>query len=417
MMGQLSVETTFTTERGELCAKIPRKSPQNTAIFVQLEINPHMNAKRLTHPLLIIGSPGAAPDIRYATGFVTLDPVVYLRHKKKNYLVVPVLELGRAQNEAPQSIVLTPQDLQISPEERGQVSAWAVGLLRHLSINAIQAGPQIPAGAVRAIEQRGVRVELSNQPPFPERAIKKKEELIKLAEAQTAAVAAMRAAVCAIRDALIARDGRLMRRGKALTSERVRELVDLALLKHGCMARDTIIAGGRQGADPHDRGRGPLRAGQTIVLDIFPQHKTTGYWGDITRTVIKGTPTPTQEAMYRAVFAAQRDALAMAKPGMPVRRIHEHVTKTFADRGFKTEVKEGVARGFFHGTGHGVGLEIHEAPSISLNDAVLREGHVVTIEPGLYDPEHGGVRIEDTVIITRSGCRPLATFPKTFRLP
>lgn len=366
---------------------------------------------------MLIGSPGDAPDIQYGSGFRALDPMVFFKNGTRVFLVVPVLELGRARKEAPRATVLTPQDLPIEPEDRRRVAEWALGLLRHLRVRSIQVTHTFPAGILRHLEQKGIRVTVQTAPAFPARAVKSGPEIKCIALSQAAAVAATNAAIRMIRAAGIGRSGELTLNRRALTSERVRYEVDATLLKHGCFARDTIIAGGRQAADPHDRGHGPLRAGQTIVLDIFPQHKTSGYWGDITRTVIKGPATPAQRAMYRAVLKAQLRALALVRPGMPVRRIHEEVQRVFDEAGFPTEVKDGVARGFFHGTGHGVGLDIHEAPSVSPNDAKLRVGHVITIEPGLYYPEHGGVRIEDTVVVTRAGCKFLATCGKGFQLP
>ena len=372
--------------------------------------------KRLTDDLLLIGSPGDSSDVRYASGFNAVDPMVFLQHRKKVFLVVPLLELGRAKRESPGAHVLTPQELPIAQEKRRRVSDWALGLLKHLGVKRVRVAPTFPSGSLRYLEAAGIRVAIDDQPPFPQRAVKAKSEVAKIESSQRAAVAAMNAGIALIRRARVNGAGFLTHNGKKLTSEDVRFVVDVELLKNGCMARDTIIAGGRQAADPHDRGRGPLRAGQTIVLDIFPQNKTHGYWGDITRTVIKGPASAKQRAMYRAVHEAQTVALSLVKPGVVVRRIHQAVQDVFKRWDFPTEIKNGVARGFFHGTGHGVGLDIHEAPSVGLSDVRLRTGQVITVEPGLYYPEHGGVRIEDTVVVTRRGYEFLATCPKTFEL-
>jgi Xaa-Pro aminopeptidase len=174
----------------------------------------------------------------------------------------------------------------------------------------------------------------------------------------------------------------------------------------------TIVAGGPQSADPHERGHGPLRAGQPIVIDIFPQHMETGYWGDITRTVVRGRAPAALRAMYRAVREAQEDALRAVRPGVSGATVHRGVVATFARRGFATGVVDGKQVGFFHGTGHGVGLQVHEAPSLALAHRRLPRGAVVTVEPGLYYPEIGGVRIEDTVVVTADGCEVLAACSK-----
>ena len=104
------------------------------------------------------------------------------------------------------------------------------------------------------------------------------------------------------------------------------------------------------------------------------------------------------------------------KSGARADRIHEGVQRSFKDAGFVTDMRDGLPVGFFHGTGHGVGLDIHEAPSLSTVPVRLRAGNVVTVEPGLYYPELGGVRLEDTVVVTDTGCRMLATCEKVFEI-
>ena len=369
--------------------------------------------KKKTLPVLIMGSSGDASDIRYGCGYVALDPTVFLVTRSKNYLVAPLLELGRAKKSTHNTIVVTPQELSIPLSKRREIGEWAYGLLKKLKIRHVAVPPSFPAGILQNLQKK-MRVTVLHEAVFPERAIKSSKEVAQIREVQRAAVAAMKTAVRIISLSSIHTKGHLVFQGKPLTSERVRLAIEIVLLEHGCFARDTIVAGGSQGADPHDRGSGVLRAGEPIVLDIFPQHKVHGYWGDITRTVVRGPAHSTRKRMYRAVKLAQEMALAMIRPGVPVRKIHEEIQRIFEKMGFETSVKNGVARGFFHGTGHGVGLDIHEAPSISLNEARLAAGQVVTVEPGLYYPEWGGVRIEDTVVVTKRGWRYLATCGKQF---
>ena len=193
-------------------------------------------------------------------------------------------------------------------------------------------------------------------------------------------------------------------------------------MRHGCAAdAGTIVAGGVQATDPHEEGHGPLRSGEAIILDIFPVDKASRYYADMTRTVIKGEPNEELQKMYDAVLESQEAALGMIRAGVNGKDIHQKVSDVLHERGYKTLVhdqEEGtpLRTGFFHGTGHGVGLEIHEAPRISLSDDELRLGDVVTVEPGLYDPQVGGVRIEDLVVVTEDGCRNLTDFPKEFRI-
>lgn len=367
---------------------------------------------------MIVAGSGDAADLRYASGFMPVDPVVFLdAGRAGKHLVVPLLELGRARVEAANTTVWSPVELDIPPEERRSTAAWAVAVARRTGMRAVTVAPAFPLAVARALERARIRVDLASAGLYPERATKSVREIACITEAQRGAVAAMRAALRAIRAARVNRAAELVLEGKTLTSERLKALIDRALLDRQCVARETIAACGRHAADPHHRGEGPLRAGETIVLDIFPQHHPTGYWGDITRTVVKGQASPTVRRMYRAVRDAQVWARAALRPGLRADRIHAEIQRRFDNAGFKTENRDGVPIGFFHGTGHGVGLEIHEAPTISTVNVRLRAGNVVTVEPGLYDPAHGGVRIEDTVVITPTGTRVLVPCPYPFEIP
>lgn len=371
---------------------------------------------RLTVPRLLVEGAGQCADMIYASGFFPVDPVVFLDEGHRRSLVVPMLEFGRARVEAKRCDVFLPESIGIPPDQRRSVAKWALFLLRHRKVRQVEVTSFFPAGIARVLEQSGVRVDIQQGALYPDRAVKRRDELEKIAESQRAAVAAMREAQRILRASSIGRGRVLKWNGSVLTSERVREAIDLVLLKKGCIARDTIVAGGAQAADPHDRGSGPLKAGDSIVVDIFPQSKRHHYWGDITRTFCKGQPSPVLAKMYSAVLHAQKKALAMIKPGVTASDVHAMICSYFDGQGFPTTMRNGVVRGFFHGTGHGVGLDIHELPSIGLTPVKLLEGHVITVEPGLYDPDHGGVRIEDTVFVDRRGARILAAFPKVFKV-
>lgn len=172
----------------------------------------------------------------------------------------------------------------------------------------------------------------------------------------------------------------------------------------------TIVAGGEQACDPHERGHGPLKADSLIILDVFPRHTASGYYGDMTRTVVRGTATPAQRELWQTVLAGQKLALEGMGPGVNGKNVHEAVKKLFTDRGFPTEQQDGRWVGFFHGTGHGLGLELHEAPRFAATR--FKPGQIFTVEPGLYYPGTGGVRIEDVVVITETGIKNLCKFEK-----
>jgi Xaa-Pro aminopeptidase len=177
------------------------------------------------------------------------------------------------------------------------------------------------------------------------------------------------------------------------------------------------VAGGFQGSDPHERGRGPLRAHRPIVLDLFPRSRTTGYYGDITRTVVKGAPDARTRRAYLAVAEAVRLARGEVAPGVSCAAIHRRVEGFFERAGFPVSRRPGASEGFFHGTGHGIGLDLHELPHVSPRGGPLEAGNVITIEPGLYYRNLGGIRIEEVVLVTRAGSRQLTRFPVFLEVP
>ena len=205
------------------------------------------------------------------------------------------------------------------------------------------------------------------------------------------------------------RNRRLHWAGQPLTSERLRGEIDAAVVRAGGIPAHTIVAGGEQACDPHERGSGPLRAGEPIILDVFPRDARSGYYGDLTRTVVRGRASAAARRMWEEVRTAQREAIRSIRPGVAGARIHRAIQNRFTRAGFPTELREGRWVGFFHGTGHGLGLELHEEPRFAR--ARMRRGQVWTVEPGLYQPGIGGVRIEDVVTVTATGCRVLSRFP------
>ena len=367
-------------------------------------------------PLLLVGSATDCPDVEYASGFRSTDPVVFLRTRAGQYLVVADMEYGRALRVGGRTQVLTPERLGLRGRRRKRLSNWILQLLRRLAIRSVCVSPLFPLGVARRLERRNIRVSIAEGDLFPERAVKSGVEIRKIREAQQAAVLAMRAAIAMIASSEIDGDGYLRLEGKRLTAERVRRRIWEVLLQHDCLGKETIVACGKQAADPHETGQGPLRAHEAIVMDIFPQHLIYGYWGDLTRTVVRGKAPAALRKMFLAVKTAQAAALEQVRPGVKGVTVHRTAVREFCRRGFETGAADGRSYGFIHGTGHGVGLAIHETPSVSLGDARLKSGHVITIEPGLYYPDIGGVRIEDTVVVTPGGWKYLVPCEKRFEV-
>jgi len=372
--------------------------------------------EQLTARIVLVGSPNSCPDILYATGFMAPDPIVYVEVGRRKVMVVSQLEWGRAVKTGAQRglEVLTPHLLQLEGPQRGLLAEWIKAVLTRLHVRRVWVPADFPHGIACDLKKGRFQVEILQQAAFPNRRTKRPDEVRHIRQSQHAAVIAMRSACALIQGSEITAGGALVVRGKPLTSEDVQRRIAAVLLDHDCFCAGTIVACGGQAADPHERGHGPLEAHTPIVIDIFPQHMKHGYWGDITRTVLKGRASAPLKRMYAAVRAAQLAALKRVRAGASCLSVHRAAGEVFQRRGFETRREADRAVGFIHSTGHGVGLAIHEAPSLGASRARLRAGDVVTVEPGLYYREFGGIRIEDTVVVTPQGWRYLAPCEKHF---
>ncbi len=383
--------------------------------------------------LLVIAAPQHDADAYHLSGFLAPDPVICLRVGEatgKRYLAVSSLEYGRAEKEAPVDELVSFEELELTrlaKELRSGARAFAAAAANLIEKagakgSPVAVPPHFGVAYADELRARGLTVEPDGRLFADLRRVKTEAEISRIEEAQRAVEEAVAHAVEILKDAGISDDGTLNWRGETLTSEILRSEVEVELLRRGCAADEgTITAGGAQAADPHERGSGALRAGEPIIVDVFPRHQGSRYYADMTRTFVKGEPTPELQKMYDAVLEAQETALSMIRAGVNGRDVHDKVSEVLHARGYKTakhdaQPGEPLTEGFFHGTGHGVGLEVHEAPRVSTADEELRTGDVVTVEPGVYEPGMGGVRIEDLVVVTGDGCRNLTSFPKEFRV-
>jgi Xaa-Pro aminopeptidase len=380
--------------------------------------------------LLVIGAPQHDAAAYHLSGFLAPDPVICLRAAGKKYLAVSALEYGRAEKEAPADELVSFDELdlihlvrELKSGERAFAAATA-NLLQKIGVDGspVIVPPHFGVAYADELRARGFKIEPEGRLFADLRRVKTQEEISHIEEAQRALEEACAQAVGILEETEISGEGTLRWRGENLTSELLRSEIDVELLRRGCAADEgTIAAGGPQAADPHERGSGSLKAGETIILDIFPRNQKSRYYADMTRTFVKGEPGAELEKMHDAVLEAQETALSMIRAGVNGRDVHEKVSDILHEKGYKTgkhdqKPGEPLTQGFFHGTGHGVGLEVHEAPRISAVDEELKVGDVVTVEPGLYQPGLGGVRIEDLVVVTEDGCRNLTRFPKELRL-
>jgi Xaa-Pro aminopeptidase len=376
-------------------------------------------------PILLFGESYHHPNIFYRSGFLVPDPVVLVDQHDRTTLWTSALEEGRARKEARVDEVRSSEELGLSEmllKAGSEQNAWSLllqAVCREHGIEAVDVDSDFPAIYADHLRNADVDVRPRTDLYRRERRIKTAQEVEWIAETENAGMEGLQRAIDLIAAADI-RDGILWHQGRPLSGDDLILAVESRLLELGCTTNGSICAGGPESADPHRSTSEVLRAGLPIVLDIFPFHKTTRYWGDMTRTVVRGTPPPEVERMWDAVREAQQLGLDMVKPGINGRDIHYAICDVFKKRGYGSLAApyrdiQSDAR-FIHGTGHGLGLEIHEFPRVSEVDIVLEVGDVVTIEPGLYDPRLGGIRIEDLVVVTEDGCRNLTTLPKVFRL-
>ncbi len=380
--------------------------------------------------LLVISAPQHDAAAYHLSGFLAPDPVICLRAAGRKYLAVSSLEYGRAEKDAPVDELVSLEELDLIKLARDLKSgsrafaAAATNLVERAGAggSTVVVPPHFGVAFADELRARGLRVEPDGRLFAELRRVKSEEEISHIEKAQRAVEGACAHAVGILEEAEVADDGTLRWRGETLTSEILRSEIDVELLRRGCASDEgTISAGGAQAADPHERGSGPLRAGEAIILDIFPRDVESRYYADMTRTFVKGEPSEALQGMYDAVLEAQEAALSMIKAGVNGRDVHDRVSDILHERGYRTgkhdqEPGMPLTEGFFHGTGHGVGLEVHEAPRVSTADEELKAGDVVTVEPGLYEPGVGGVRIEDLVVVTQEGCRNLTNSPKEFRV-
>jgi len=371
--------------------------------------------------LLMIADSERDADMLYATGLFVPDPFIYLQFGGRPWLVMSDLEIDRARVQAPHcrtvSLSRCQKELRDAGIARPSLAHVVRKILREKKVRQVTVPAQFPLGLARELESLDIRVRVQPGSFFPEREIKTAAEVRKISAALMMAEVGMAEGMETLRRCRIGRDRRLLYHQVPLTSEKLRSIIDCAILQANGLAANTIVAGGRQGCDPHERGYGPLRAHEPIIIDIFPRSQKTGYFGDITRTVVRGRAREPVRKLYHTVWQGQKIGFGKIRAGQPTAEVHRAVQEFFVGEGYTTGRRGGRTEGFFHGTGHGLGLEIHEAPRLGANSAGrLRPGQVVTVEPGLYYPEIGGVRLEDVALVTSAGARNLTRFEKVLEI-
>jgi len=359
-------------------------------------------------------------DMLYATGMFVPDAFIAIEMDGHWHGLFSPLEVGRAQKESNlhQSHLDTPWRQAAESAGYKGLAGIAAAFLKHHAIKQVQVPADFPLAYAEQLRSWGVEVRAAEGGFFPGRAVKSEFELRSLAKSEALTRRSMQQgeaylAACGVGDDGILRDPET---GKKVKSADVRRVIEVFLIANGAMPAHTIVACGKEGADPHNIGHGFIRAQQTIIIDIFPRVLSTGYWGDMTRTYVKGKASPEIKRLYQTVLEGQDIGLSMVAAGMDGAVIHQKITDHFDAQGYPTKMIRGKQTGFFHGTGHGVGLQIHEAPRISVRSDILQANQVVTVEPGLYYPGLGGIRLEDMVIVRDGGCDNLTKYKRKLEI-
>jgi Xaa-Pro aminopeptidase len=362
---------------------------------------------------LMYAPSGHDADMLYATHFFADDPFLWWEARGKRHLALSALEIDRARPIAIGQVHELTEFFPRDPRKRSTVDL-IVGVAKSCRTKSFLVPEQFPAGLLEKLRAAGLKITVSTEPFFPERSRKTKEEVAALTVALRVAEAGLRRGIDVLRASRVGKRKALMWQKSPLTSEILRAEMDSAVLRAGGCPANTIVAGGEQGCDPHERGHGPLRANEAIVLDIFPRHARNYYYGDLTRTVVKGRASEALRKQYATVQEGKRWVMGKMRAGADGPALQKELITRFKTAGFPTEQRNGRWVGMFHGVGHGLGLDLHETPRFAAGK--LFAGLSITVEPGLYYPGVGGVRIEDVVIVGKTGVKNLTRFEEELEI-
>ena len=374
----------------------------------------------MTTARLIAGIPAVNKSLFHAVRFAVGDPAAcidFLQDGQPAHrvFIVRAIEMGRARQHARADAVSCPRDFEPAgglSGDRETATAQAVAeCLRRQQITLVFSDRTLPLIFADHLRQAGIALEYDAGMGVLSRRAKDTQEVEWLQSAQRATEDAMRMACETVARASADANGVLHHGGERLSAEHLRFMIDVHLLKLGFSNPPSIVACGVQGADCHEHGHGDLRTGQPVIVDIFPRCQKTFYNGDCTRTVVHGEVHPEVARMHGTVLEAKRAAIAAVRTGVTGEDVHRATLGVIHAHGFASGMPPADAPdtwcGMTHGTGHGIGLDVHEPPLLDFKGPVLVTGDALTVEPGLYGRAHGGVRVEDMVIVGVDGATNL----------
>jgi Xaa-Pro aminopeptidase len=358
--------------------------------------------------VLIYADTVRSPALRHEIPVAIPDPFLYVERNGDRYAFVGSLEIPR----------LGELDLQAVPlEELGIDELIANGLPLHDRQREIVLRACRQIGIEQGVTPWDFPLELADYLRSNGVELTTDYELFTArrrakSDAEVAGIRRANGAVAAALDAIRAR----LRRAGGVTCEDLRAEAMRAFTEAGAIAPDIVIVShGAQTAVGHEPGHGPIAPGEPIVCDLYPQDPESGCYADVTRTFCVGEPPEELVEYHRLCRDALERALAAIRPGVAGSEPYTVVSDFFAEHGHKTQLTktpgEVLEEGFFHGLGHGLGLDVHESPYLGRNGEPLVEGDVLAVEPGLYRKGFGGVRLEDDVLVTSAGVESLTDYP------
>lgn len=372
-------------------------------------------------PPLLYADTESSSDALYFGRIVVPDPFIAFGLRGKKHAVVSALEFGRVKKTSDFDVVLPLEKYlqrarELWPQRKPGPAEVIFLLAKDFRQRRFTVPGDFPASVYDHLFELGLDLEIADGALFPARELKTPAEAAAIREGNRLSALGFAAAEKILRASKVS--GRSLRhRGQVVTSELLKFAIEVAILEAGGVSSNTIVAGGDQACDPHERGSGPIRPHELVILDIFPRVTKTGYYGDMTRTFLRGRASDAQRALVAAVRAAQLAALKMIRAGVNGRAVHAKCVEVFTARGYVTKATPKGSVGFFHGTGHGLGLAVHEPPRMSPTvDYLLKKNSVVTVEPGLYYPGLGGCRIEDVVQVTVAAPKMLSRYHYNWEL-
>jgi Xaa-Pro aminopeptidase len=374
--------------------------------------------------VLIYGDTMRVPELRHEVPVPIPDAFLYAEAGGRRVAVLHSLEIPRVQAEAPEVEIVPLEELGSDELFSKGLKGWEISLelavraCKKLGIESAIVPEGFPVGFADHLRANGVELTVDRDLFDNRRRSKNATELRGIRNAQKACEAALDASRELLRRATPNGAG-LEVDGEPLTCERLKRVIEDVFADHDVEGGEMIVSHGAQTAVGHDMGSGQIAPNEPIVFDLFPRDKATGCYADMTRTYVVGEPTDEVKEWHRLVKEALDVSTAGVKPGVNGRKLYEQVCDIFQNAGYKTQLNkqpgEVLQDGFFHGLGHGVGLEVHELPGLSRVGHDLVPGDVVTVEPGLYRSAYGGLRLEDLVLVTDDGYEVITNYPYDLR--